>query len=178
MMDIKVENRLVSLISIKKNEINQLIEWLKYKKDCIMATGCEQSQHSIALEEKIAEDSSNNMTFIAWVCNKEGRRIGIIKGLMDTNNFYSLWIKMLLIDVNDRRKGYGRLTVTGLVEFLSKQYPLKRVCVSVILDNTDGLAFWYSLGFKAVKQIENHSILEGKLRSVVVLCKELEKNIE
>jgi RimJ/RimL family protein N-acetyltransferase len=75
--------------------------------------------------------------------------IGFV-GLYSLEIGRSLYVSAVLFDPEDRRKGYGRIALTLLFDFLKEAAVAKEVRAEVFRSNPSSLAFLQTLGFEVL----------------------------
>ncbi len=81
--------------------------------------------------------------------NGEGRGVGLVAAERRMSGHAEvLWIRMLLVDETERRRGYAREALSRLFSICGVGTDIDRVLVSCDGRNLGGLAFWSAMGFK------------------------------
>ncbi len=81
--------------------------------------------------------------------NGEGRSVGLVAAeRRQSSHAEVLWIRMLLVDEAERRRGYAREALARLFSICGVGKGISRVLVSCDGRNRGGLAFWSAMGFR------------------------------
>ncbi len=91
---------------------------------------------------------------------EEGRPVGLIASeRRNLRNGAVLWIRMLLVEPGERRKGYGRAAIARLfgLEGVGAGAAIHRVLVAVDEANEEGMAFWLAQGFRPLHTLKSDS---------------------
>ncbi len=109
----------------------------------------------------------NEFNFLAYT--KEQQFIGYIKGFHSISGSI-LWIQILVVDKPFVRQGYGKLIIRETVQSLLQQKSLNNLYLTCHKDNSIGMNFWKTLGFKHMTDIKDtYSLMEANLRSLTCI---------
>ena len=72
-----------------------------------------------------------------------------------------LWIRLLLVDPDERGKGYGHCAVERLFGLCGVGNRIGRVLIAVDERNGGGMRFWMRLGFKSVRRLDRMDRYDG-----------------
>jgi len=174
MFTLNIKNRNVLLKDIKPEQLPLLLKWYNNIEDFSYATGIDTPITMEKLACKYAEVAICSNEFFAGIyLVDEKKMIGIVKGSLKHKEKNSVWISSIVIDAQYQRKGYGRETITLLLDFLKTNNGIKDALLSVIEDNLKGRAFWRRLGFSELKEMENHIRLHNTLQNVIIMHKHI-----
>lgn len=173
MINLEYHSTDITFLNITKKDLPIVLDWYNNISDNMYGTGIDKPLTLNDLGKKYLETAISCYDFFLWIVNNNNEKIGIIKGSIKYQESDSIWINSLIIDKSHRNRGYGRGAVEALTRYIGQYFKLSKVCVSVVEDNKDGIAFWNRIGFIPVKRMEKHILLGDLLRDVVIMYKPL-----
>ncbi|MGE5474900.1 MAG: N-acetyltransferase family protein [Ignavibacteriales bacterium] len=171
MVSLNLQNDVLSFRNIVKEDLPEVLDWYNRLDEFMFATGVDRLLTMKEMSNKFYESAVSGYDFFVWIVNKQGRKIGILKGSMKYRDKDSIWINSILIDSDFRGKGYGKKAVETLMEYAREKFGLNKTLISVIEDNTGAICFWNKIGFRQIKKLKNHISLGEKTRDVIILQK-------
>ncbi|MDK2933333.1 MAG: hypothetical protein PWP27_1143 [Clostridiales bacterium] len=164
----------IVLKDIKRCDLPKILEWYNCPQKYKYATGIDKRITLHDLEEKYLEAVCSGNEFFAGIyLTYHHCMIGFIKGRIKQEEISSVWINALLIDEGYKNCGYGRRSVEMIFYYFKFYHHIKNVYISVIVENIRGIKFWYKNGFKFLRKINNHIILDGKEQEIFLMKKEI-----
>ena len=103
-------------------------------------------------------------------CHSKLELVGVVSGTM-INNY--LWIKLLAILPECRKKGIGSRAVKMLIWFSSKYYGISEVLLSVVRINENGFKFWQGQGFSETGRFYKDLFGDDKFYEIIIMNKKL-----
>ena len=101
--------------------------------------------------------------YIIEVEERNARRIMGFLGIYNMQLGRELWVSLVVLDENDRGKGYGRRALGLFLSSLQEDRTVKRVCGEVLITNTQSLRLLQRLGFLAYGYNEDRLLLRKRL---------------
>lgn len=166
-MDLAVKDDHVRLSPFNKNNLPLLKFWF-----------CQESSYGFATEGRnpediiLRQDKEKDNFFASGIYPAKGDIcIGFVSGEFKILSDHVLWICSFFIDKRWQRKRYGTNAFQLLEKHSRRHYHIKQVFLSVSAENETGIAFWKSLGFYCVKELNTTGYL--KKNGVFILEKRL-----
>lgn len=95
----------------------------------------------------------------------QGRFLGYVLGFFPVSD-NQLWIQQLAVNKDYIRQGLGRLIYQKTLDLLPELRDYDCAYLTCHTDNSAGLAFWKSLGFKEISEIKgSHHLMKAHIRS-------------
>jgi ribosomal protein S18 acetylase RimI-like enzyme len=170
MYSIETGNETLYFKDIKPDSLCDVLDWCNRTNDMKYAAGMDMPITMKCLSNKYKEVYVCGSEFFCGIYQKEsGRLIGLIKGSLHNSNKDTVWIKSIVIEPSLRNRGYGKMTVSLLMEHLNKRAGTVNAFLSVLEENMAGRAFWRSLGFKYVRRINGFMKMNEELKNVFIM---------
>jgi len=104
----------------------------------------------------------------------EGRTVGLIAAERKTHrNGAILWIRLLLVEPEVRRRGCGKAALMRLygLEGIGSGTGIRKILVAVDEANEEGMAFWRAMGFRSLHRLRAGN--ESSVKPVRILIREV-----
>ncbi|MCX7746736.1 MAG: GNAT family N-acetyltransferase [Clostridia bacterium] len=174
MFPLNIQSHLILFKDIKLEHLPQILEWYNKVEDFKFATGIGEPITLERLRQKYAEVAICSREFFVGIYLKEEpKMIGILKGSLKVEGEETLWISSIVIDPVYQNKGFGKMAVNLLLDYLKMKNAVKSVYIAVIEENIQGRAFWEKQNFKEIRKIENHFKLQNKRQNVIIMSKKI-----
>ena len=158
MIDIDYTSDNFIMKSVSKEEIPYIQEWFNYNLtdnyNMISPIGIREFYESF---------------FASYICKEEyyvkiydkykKAFIGIVKGHIENK---SLYIYLLMIDKEERRKGNGTKIIREVSEYFKERYLIEDVCTGVMADIESLKVFLEKLGFEQYRRINKYFETNGQ----------------
>jgi ribosomal protein S18 acetylase RimI-like enzyme len=158
---------------IKLEHLPYILKWYNKVDDFKFATGIDTPITLEVLTQKYAEVAICGDEFFTGIYNKEEKMIGILKGRLKYKNRDAVWISSIVIDTEYQHRGYGRVVINLLLNYLKEKNKVRGVYLAVVEENLQGRTFWLKQSFKELRRIENHLKLQDKQRNVIIMYKQI-----
>lgn len=170
MLSLNIQEDTVYFRDIKLEHLPQILNWYNKIDDFKFATGIDQPMTIDMLIQKYAEVAiCANEFFVGVYSHIEKKMVGILKGRLEYENKYSVWISSIVIDSAYQNKGYGSLSIQILLKHLKYYNKIKEAYLAVIEVNEQGRRFWCKNCFNEVRRIQNHIKLQNKHQNVIIM---------
>lgn len=125
-----------------------------------------QSKRQVIESIKTKESSTD---FYFSIQNSQSSDIvGIIQAVWDDSVSGALELGLYIFE-SFQRQGYGRESVTMLLEFLRLNYNARKFIVRILSTNTQSLRLFESLGFTECGVLSKHYFVNGDFDDVILL---------
>lgn len=176
MLSVNIASQELVIKDIKRGDLPNIMKWYNGDKEYQYATGVDRPLVLQNLVKKYLEVIYCSSEFFAGIYLKEeGTMIGLIKGSMKYEDANILWIYSLMVDADYRRCGYGTKGLKMISDYFKNKYGVRKIYISVITDNKEGIKFWCKNDFVPVRKIKKHITLDGIERDVILMSKEMAK---
>lgn len=174
MFPLNIQNDIIYFRDIKPKQLPQILDWYNNIDDFRFATGLDTPISMEILLRKYSEAAISSDEFFTGIyIRQELRMVGILKGRLHNRNKGTIWINSIAIDPDYQCRGYGSISIGLLLKYLKTHINAKSVFLSVIEENTRGIAFWLNQGFRKVKKIEDYIKLQERGQNVIIMRKDL-----
>lgn len=174
MLSMRIVTAEIVIKDIKRRDLPNIIKWYNGGQDYKYATGMDQPVTLEILIQKYLEVVYCGSEFFAGIQLKHNNdMIGLIKGRLKKGKVNSIWINSLIIDARYRGGGYGTKSLNMISEYFKSRYDIKKIFISVIMENQSGIRFWHKNGFKSIRKTNIRIMLNGKGHNVVLMEKEV-----
>jgi ribosomal protein S18 acetylase RimI-like enzyme len=110
---------------------------------------------SVDMIEKDLADSRKEAGEYCTIRNSEGALIGVIDIILKALEPSTCYLMLLMIGKPWRNRGYGRMVMVALEEYLREQYGSKQLDAEVQTTNPKAIHFWKSFGFQISEMAED-----------------------
>lgn len=151
MIDIKFYYKDFKITSVRNCDIDKLNKWiiLNDKSNIDLFSLDEQLFFRRFLEYYLA----NEEVFLKIEKNNE--IYGVFKGRLELKEKPELFIWLYLIDNRYRDKGFGKNIMLEIFKYFKKRCCIEIFKVGVNSNNTQGINFWYNVGFNKLRITKN-----------------------
>jgi ribosomal protein S18 acetylase RimI-like enzyme len=179
MIEMGADGDVVSIRPIDRKGLDTIVELYNYSDGYSdgykYATGITFTVTSDDIELKLNRlETSKNEFFIGIFLNSPDsaapKLIGVLSGVVLKN---SLWIKLIAILPQFRRRGIGRMTIGLMCERCKVTYSIKNVLLSVVEKNKAGVQFWLKLGFYETGRFSKMLFGDSSPYEVIIMNKNL-----
>ena len=167
-----IKGEQIYLRPIIKEDITFLNRWkneeevYKYLGGGFMPTSIDQQEKWM---DSIIDTSGNNKRFI--ICEQEGKPIGMI-GLYNINWIHrTSEIGVYIGEKDVRGRGYGKEACMLIEKFAKNYLNLRKIKLSVVLENEIALNMWKSLGYKKVGEYIEERFIKGEYKNLIIMEK-------
>lgn len=172
MLSLNIQAQNINFKDIKFEHLPQILNWYNKIDDFKFATGIDHPMTLEMLIWKYSEMSNcTNEFFVGIYCPYEQKMIGILKGRLEFENNYSVWISSIVIDSLYQNKGYGSVAINVLLDHLKRFNNIRDAYLAVVEVNNHGICFWNKNNFCKVKKIQNHIKLQNKQQNIIIMHK-------
>ncbi|NLY44359.1 MAG: GNAT family N-acetyltransferase [Clostridiaceae bacterium] len=162
----------LSVDDIKREDLPNVLRWYNMTHMYKYATGIDRAISLSQLVEKYLKIIKCEREFFTGIRIK-GALIGILKGRVNKESPNTLWISLLLIDSHYQRRGYGKTVINMISDYFRYRYHVKRIFVTVIQDNIQGINFWRKNGFEIIRNIYYSIPFDGEKKIVLLMKKDI-----
>lgn len=153
MITINTSGNGILLKSLERSRLDAVTELYNCSRDIWYATGITDSISCMELDSRLFSDDNGNNEFMAGIyvrntslptSDSSLQLIGLISGFIQNK---TIWIKVIAILPQYRRKGIGSRAARLLMQYFKAGYGAAEVFLSVIKENGTGMLFWLEQGF-------------------------------
>lgn len=149
MIEMKADSGVVSIAPMDRNALEAIVELYNYSDGYRYATGITfpVTPGDIILKLDRLENSKNEFFYGIFIKNADNaapQLIGVVSGVIHEN---SLWIKLIAILPQFRRRGIGCMAINLVHDRCKIAYGINNVLLSVVEKNDVGVRFWLKQGF-------------------------------
>lgn len=175
MIEMKVESDIVSIGPLERNGLAAIVELYNYSEGYKYATGITFPVTADDIELKLERLKTSKSEFFSGIFAKEENKavpqlIGVVSGVLHEN---TLWIKLIAILPQFRRKGIGSQAVGLLNNLCKNTYGTCNVLLSVVEKNETGVQFWLKEGFAETGRFTKMLFGDASPYEVIILSKKL-----
>ena len=172
MFSLNIQEQTVYFKDIKLEHLPQILKWYNKIGDFKFATGIDEPLTLEVLTRKYAEVAiCINEFFVGIYTVAENEMIGILKGRLEYENKYAVWISSIVIDSNYQRRGYGSSSIELALNYFKNHNGMKTAFLSVIEENEQGRRFWSKHNFLELRRLENHIKLNKRQQNIIIMQK-------
>lgn len=146
MMEMHISGSSVKLSPITKQNLSLINLWYRQTDSFGFATGGKNPE-----EIRIGQNDGLTGFVLGIYPAGNDNCIGLVAGEIKNIREPVLWVRTFLIDTGWQRKSYGSNAFKLLSDYISANYSIKKVFVSVSVKNRAGALFWKSLGFRCIR---------------------------
>jgi ribosomal protein S18 acetylase RimI-like enzyme len=175
MIEMGAEVGVVSIGPVDRNRLDAIVELYNGSDGYKYATGIifPVAPDDIKLKLTRIESSKNeffNGIFLNSPDSASPQLIGVVSGILHKN---SLWIKLIAILPQFRRKGIGSLVAGLMYDHCKIAYSIKNVLLSVVEKNETGVRFWSKQGFSEAGRFTKMLFGDSSPYEVIIMNKNL-----
>lgn len=171
MYSLDIAGKNVVLKNIEKESIPCITELINSIPDSVYATGIELPVTFDILNQKYVEAVlGKDEIFLGIYLAREKRLVGLLKAGIREEDGNVLWINSIVVFPPYRRNGIGSAAVELLIDTVSKKRNIHKVCLTVLVENTAGRAFWSRNGFNETRRIHRKNN-EGQEHHLIVMSR-------
>lgn len=173
MLSLNLKNDHVFFHDIRLEHLPFVLKWYNKVDDFKYATGIDSPITLEILTRKYAEVAICSSEFFTGIYNTgQHRMIGILKGRLQADDKASVWISSIAIDPEFQGMGYGSASINLLLGHM-RDRNMRNAYLAVVEENRQGILFWNKNGFRPMRIMDNHLLLQDKPRNVVIMHKKL-----
>lgn len=173
-----MENKMVRLRPIEKNDLNNLNKWKNDERIYKFLGGGFQPV-SINQQEKWLDNlmdlTGNSRRFIIEDTSKKA--IGMI-GLYDINWIHrTCEIGIYIGEIEEQKKGYGKEAYEIIEKYALEYLNIRKINLKVVSSNKKAVYFWEKVGFLKVGEFHEERFIQGEYHNLTLMEKFIRKEI-
>ncbi|KNY25079.1 GNAT family N-acetyltransferase [Pseudobacteroides cellulosolvens] len=174
MLSMNIRGEYVYLRDISFDDLEKILTWYSKVEHFKYATGRDMPVEISDLVSIYEESVKSESEFFAGIYKKkDSEMIGIIKGKLEIQNKRKVFVRMVVIDQQYQRKGYGRETINLGLSYLKNCKNVSEAYLAVIEENVKGRCFWKALGFNMYIRKKKCVKISNKQCNVIIMKKNL-----
>ena len=159
--------------SIKKEELKPVLDLYNEGYESMFATGIDRDLSFDDILEKYLEVLINNYEFFAGIYLEDEIMIGVVKGRIDYDDSEKFWISSFLIGKKHRNEGMGKRCIDALISYMKETYEVKTVYTGILSNNSFGISFWNSMGFRHYRTINQFISFNNVFEDFIIMKKDI-----
>ena len=172
MLRLNIANNQLRFMDIKPEMLPEVLKWYNNVDEFKYATGIDKPIDMGCMLQKYEEVAiCSSEFFVGIYADRREKMIGILKGRLKSGKTPIVWISSIVIDPALQGKGYGSQALAMLLEYLRQNSCIQSAYIAVVEENGHGLRFWDKNGFRFVRKIEKHMLIDDKKQNVVIMRK-------
>lgn len=175
MIEMKAVNGAVSIGPMDRNNLDAIVELYNYSDGYRYATGITFPVTPGDIRLKLDRlDTSKNEFFFGIFLNEQDsavpQLIGVVSGVLHEN---TLWIKLIAILPQFRRKGIGSIAANLICDCCKNAFGTNNILLSVVEKNDVGVNFWLGQGFVETGRFTKMLFGDSSPYEVIIMNKNL-----
>lgn len=170
MLDINLTIDNMAILSIQKEDISYLDEYLK---DEFMLHN-EEAEINNIYEKFLEYYISENEFFLKINDIQTNEILGIIKGRVEFKNPHEAWIWSIFLDQSIRSKGIGSIILKKLSIYLQAEYGVREFYTRIVKEGSNyKLNFWTKNGYEILRISKEFYNINDKKTNMFILKKSI-----
>ena len=175
MIEMRADRGAVSIGPMDRNRLDAIVALYNYSDGYRYATGITfpVTPGDIRLKLDRLDTSKSEFfygIFLTGSVSAVPQLVGVVSGVLHEN---TLWIKLIAILPQFRRKGIGRTTANLVYEHCKTAYGASNVLLSVVEKNEAGVRFWLKQGFVETGRFTKMLFGDSSPYEVIIMNKNL-----
>ena len=179
MIEIKTSGNGILLKTLERSKLAAVTELYNCGRDIRYATGVTDHVSCMELDERLFNPETDENGFMTGIYvqspylaapDRQIQPVGLISGSLQSK---TIWIKLIAILPQYRRKGVGSRSARLLLHHFKARYGASEAFLSVIGENRAGMLFWLDQGFSESVRFSKKLFGAEKQYEVIIMQKKL-----
>jgi len=179
MIEIRTSGNGILLRTLERSKLAAVAELYNCSRDIWYATGITDSVSCMDIDERLFNPETDKNEFMTGIylqnpnltaSDRQIHLAGLISGFIQNK---TIWIKIIAILPQYRRKGIGSRSAKLLLDYFKAGYGAVEVFLSVIKENSTGMLFWLDQGFSESVRFSKKLFGREKRYEVIIMQKKL-----
>lgn len=160
----------VRIIDVKNNQLPLINEWYNQIKEYGYATGLDNKITISDMVKTYNEFLQSPDIFFACIYrHSDNELVGIVRGMIKRGKENVVWILSIFILEKFQKKGFGKETISLIINKIKNNYSVLNVYLSVDRGNAIGVMFWEKMGFQISEELTRNAELSTDCKEIVIM---------
>ncbi|KAJ53793.1 ribosomal protein S18 acetylase RimI-like enzyme [Clostridium tetanomorphum] len=167
MLDVSIDFEDINIMNVEKEDISFMQEWINYQSSYMEQNIVNPMKFDELYERFLEYYISESEFFLKIIKNNE--LIGVIKGRLEFKTVIEVWVGCFLIDKDMRYKGIGSKILKEFIDYLIKEYNVKKFFATVMAKSHDTIKFWKKNNYEILRISKNYYNIDGEESDMIIL---------